>query len=190
MNKYRIISVWSEAYVPKNYRQDGVKQERVEDCGLTLEEATKKFYELFNPKIKEGWAIDRYEIDDGLYRNFELIGSKPKISEPAEKEEVKDITIEVTPSKTEEPVFIDIVPVKTVIIEQAVKVGADVEMGAKAAKSANEPFCRCLYEIENNLKVSNYCDMACKDQGKILQKRKQEKRLKEEEASGGNKTCQ
>jgi len=210
MNKYRLISVWNEAYVPKHYRQDGNRQERVECCGLTLEEASKKFHELFSTSIKEGWSVDRYEVDDGLYRNFELIGKDYKIAhitvedvksvvestETLKTESEEPVAIEVTPEKENEPIVLDVVPTETVTIEpessadKFYKEIVGVEIKAKEAKAANEPFCRCLYEIENNLKVSNYCEMSCKDQSKILQKRKQEKRLRESESSTGNKSCE
>jgi len=212
MKKYRLISVWNEAYVPRSYRQDGVKQERVELSGLTLEEASVKFYELFNPLIKEGWTVDRYENDDGLYKNFELIGQDYKIAppvaikitepaeveivEPVKKEPIEAITIEVAPTQKEEAVVLDIAPIETITIEPEPKISRfydeiiSVKEKSKAAKAANEPFCRCLYEIENNLIVSNYCEMSCKDQSIILQKRKQEKRLKESESSTGSKSCE
>jgi hypothetical protein len=169
-----------------SYRQDGVKQERVESVGLTLEDASAKFHELFNPLVKEGWAIDRYEVDDGRYRNFELIDLK--------KSPIESITIEVNSTKEDEPVVLDVAPTEIFTIEpessKTTEEVVDTEFKSKVARREEEPFCRCLYEIDNNLPVSNYCEMSCKDQFKILQKRKQEKRLKESESSTGSKSCE
>lgn len=38
-------------------------------------------------------------------------------------------------------------------------------------KTTKQPFCRCLYEIENKLPRTKFCHHACRDQIKILSRR-------------------
>ena len=72
INKYRLISVWFEDYTPKNYRKDGIPQERIEEVGLTLDEVRNKI--KHSKSLSKGsWKFERYEIDDGKYKQYELI---------------------------------------------------------------------------------------------------------------------
>lgn len=52
-------------------------------------------------------------------------------------------------------------------------------------------FCKCLYEIENNLPRTQYCFMPCIAQGRILEKRRKiaeeinkQKNIKNENVDG------
>ena len=63
----------------EKHRKDGYPQLRVEEVGLTLEQAEKYFNHFTQFRPKDGWKTVRFEIDDGKYNFFQLIFSKPFI---------------------------------------------------------------------------------------------------------------
>ena len=103
MEKYRIISRWTNDYYPLGYRQDGEPQERVEVLNLFSEEEAKRDLEYFNKHLTNGaWVAERYEIDDDKYRCFELIlpqeAPVAKQEEPIIIKEPLVVTRDVEPS--------------------------------------------------------------------------------------------
>lgn len=50
----------------------------------------------------------------------------------------------------------------------------------EAFKTTKRPFCKCLYEIENNLPRTMFCFMPCRDQEEIMRQREEAEKRKNE----------